>query len=428
MITSQRWLQIDWERLQRQWRDVDWLLLLLPVSLTVLGGTAIYSSLRNVTVPGFGNYWLQHLISGSVGLGFALLLMRLPYEGLLERHWAVYGLCNVLLVLVDLFGETEGGAQSWLGVGGFNIQPSEFAKLAVIISLAAILHKHPIRAPHQLVTSLGVVVLPWILVVIQPDLGMALAFGAITLMMLYWGGARLGWLLLLLSPIVSAVLFGVLVGRGLWPLWLVWVAIMGTTAWRTLPWPRVAPLVAVVVNLVSGGLGNFLWNLLQPYQQMRLTIFIDPNQDPLGSGYHLIQSRIAIGAGELWGRGLLHGTQTQLNFIPEQHTDFIFSVVGEELGFVGSCGVLLAFLLICWRLVMVAHNAQNDFGSLLAIGVMAMLLFQVFVNIGMTIGLSPVTGLPLPWLSYGRSAMLTNFLAIGLVESVACHRRRSLTF
>jgi rod shape determining protein RodA len=163
---------------------------------------------------------------------------------------------------------------------------------------------------------------------------------------------------------------------------------------------------------------------LQDYQKERLILFLNPERDPLGGGYHLIQSRIAIGAGGVYGKGLFNGTQTQLNFIPEQHTDFIFSAIGEELGFVGAIFLLLAFWLICLRLVAIAQTAKDNFGSLLAIGVLSMLVFQAIVNIGMTIGLAPVTGIPLPWISYGRSALLTNFMAIGVVESVANHRQR----
>jgi rod shape determining protein RodA len=177
---------------------------------------------------------------------------------------------------------------------------------------------------------------------------------------------------------------------------------------------------------VSSGLGGFIWNnLLRDYQKGRITMFMNPEQDPMGGGYHLIQSRIAIGAGELWGRGVNQGTQTQLNFIPEQHTDFIFAAVGEELGFIGSIAVLLIFLTMCFRLLVIAQNAKDDFGSLIAIGVFAMVLFQTVINIGMTIGLSPVTGIPLPFLSYGRSALIMNFLAVGLVQSVANARQKA---
>ncbi|MCG8364520.1 MAG: rod shape-determining protein RodA, partial [Pseudanabaenales cyanobacterium] len=224
---------------------------------------------------------------------------------------------------------------------------------------------------------------------------------------------------LLLSPLVSAILFHLSI-----PVWLGWSALMGVIAWSTLPWPLFSTIVATAVNLVSGKLGQLFWGLLKNYQKNRLTLFLDPDKDPLGGGYHLIQSRIAIGAGQLWGRGLYEGTQTQLNFIPEQHTDFIFSAVGEEWGFVGSMALLVLFWLICLRLIIIAQNAKDNFGSLLAVGVLSMIIFQVVVNIAMTIGLAPITGIPLPWMSYGRSALLTNFIAIGLVESVTNHRHR----
>jgi rod shape determining protein RodA len=181
---------------------------------------------------------------------------------------------------------------------------------------------------------------------------------------------------------------------------------------------------AVAINLIGGEVGHIFWGLLKDYQKNRIITFLNPEHDPLGSGYHLIQSRIAIGSGELWGRGLYHGTQTQGNFVPEQHTDFIFSAIGEELGFVGCIAVLLVFWFFCLRLVMIAESSKNNFGSLLAVGVLAMIVFQVIINIGMTIGMAPVTGIPLPWVSYGRSAILTNFIAVGLVGSVANYRQR----
>ncbi|MEN9228344.1 MAG: rod shape-determining protein RodA, partial [Gloeomargarita sp. HHBFW_bins_205] len=185
-------------------------------------------------------------------------------------------------------------------------------------------------------------------------------------------------------------------------------------------------LTALAVNLVAGQLGHWFWGLLKDYQRDRLILFLDPDKDPLGGGYHLIQSRIAIGSGGLWGQGLFQGTQTQLSFIPEQNTDFIFSVVGEEMGFIGAMLVVFLFWLVALRLLLIARSARDGFGSLLAIGVLSMVMFQVVVNIGMTIGLAPITGIPLPFLSYGRSAMLANFLALGLVQSVANHRRKSL--
>lgn len=408
--------QIRWKFLLQSWQNVDWWLFVLPVGLTILGAVMIHS----VEINQEGANWSsQHLITGGIGLAFALAIARWRYERLLQWHWVIYGVTIVLLLAVKFFG-TEGlGAQRWITILGFNLQPSEFAKLGAIITIAALLSDRPASTIPSALRVMAVVAVPWILVFLEPNLGTSLVFGAITMGMLYWGNANPGWLLLLLSPFISAILFNAFL-----PVWFVWIALIGVVAWRTLPWYRLGTLAAVVINLVSAGLGHVLWEVLKDYQKKRLIIFLNPDQDPLGGGYHLIQSRIAIGAGELWGRGLHQGTQTQLNFIPEQHTDFIFAAVGEELGFVGCMAVLVAFWLICLRLVIIAQNAKDNFGSLIAIGVFSMIVFQVSVNIGMTIGLSPVTGIPLPWLSYGKSALLMNFLAIGVVESVANFRQR----
>jgi rod shape determining protein RodA len=241
--------------------------------------------------------------------------------------------------------------------------------------------------------------------------------------MLYWANANPGWLFLMISPLVSAILFNLFL-----PGWLVWTIAMVTIAWFTLPWRSFSALLALGVNLGAGKTGELLWSILKPYQKDRLTLFLTPEKDPLGGGYHLIQSRIAIGSGEFWGRGLYHGTQTELKFIPEQHTDFIFSAVGEQLGFVGCAIVIIVFWLICLRLVFIACNSKDNFGSLLAIGVLSMVAFQTILNISMTLGIAPITGIPLPWLSYGGSALLTNFLAIGIVESVSNFRPKKRKF
>ncbi len=405
----------SWESIKREWRDADALLLVFPILLTILGGIAIYSSdFRAQRAE-----WWQHWVTGAVGLTAMFAIARSHYDNLLRLHWVTYAITNISLILVLAIGTTALGAERWITIGGFNIQPSEFAKVGIIISLAAVLHDRPIQSPLDVLKCAWVTVPPWILIFLQPNLGTALVFAAITIGMLYWAGASLGWILLIFSPVVSAALFSIYL-----PAWIVWVILMGIAAWVSLPWFRiVSTVIAVVVNLVSGQAGVILWNVLHDYQKKRLLLFIDPNQDPLGAGYHVIQSKIAIGAGKLMGQGLLKGTQTQLNFIPEQHTDFIFSAIGEEFGFFGCMCVLLLFVGICWRLLVIAVNARDNFGSLLAIGVFSFVLFQTFVNIGMNINVAPVTGIPLPWLSYGRSAMLANFIAIGVVESVAAHRR-----
>ncbi|HEY9618187.1 MAG TPA: rod shape-determining protein RodA [Microcoleaceae cyanobacterium] len=407
--------QIRWRSFIQPWQNVDWWLFALPIGLTILGGVMIRSVEMNQGLTD----WSRHWVTGGVGLVLALLVARSRYEQLLQWRWVIYGVTNVALFAVMILGTEELGAQRWIGIGGFYIQPSEYAKLGIIITIASLLHERPASTIPAALKTLAITAVPWLFVFLEPNLGTSLVFGAITLGMLYWGNANPGWLLILLSPFISAILLNAYL-----PAWFAWIVLVGFVAWRSLPWYRFGTLAVVVVNLISAGLGHLLWELLKPYQKQRLTMFLNPDQDPLGGGYHLIQSRIAIGAGEIWGRGLHKGTQTQLNFIPEQHTDFIFTAIGEELGFVGCILVLLAIWMICFRLVIIAQNAKESFGSLLAIGVLSMIVFQVVVNIGMTIGLSPVTGIPLPWLSYGNSALLMNFIAIGLVQSVANYRQR----
>ncbi|MBD2579281.1 rod shape-determining protein RodA [Oscillatoria sp. FACHB-1406] len=397
------------------WHKLDSILLLLAIVLTIWGGLTIRSTQLHTELT---NWW-QHFAIGGVGLALVLWLSRLPYTNLIGWHWIIFGIVNLSLIAVRLFGVEINGARSWFNLGGFSLQPSEFAKLGLIITLAAVLHARPASSLAMVFRILGITLIPLVLIMLQPDLGTSLVFCAITLGMLYWANANPGWLILLGSPLVSAILYNVF-----FPAWIVWVLAMGAIAWWSLPWPFIGTIGAVAGNILSGGLGGFLWSHLKPYQQDRLTLFFQPEKDPLGGGYHLIQSRIAIGSGELWGRGLFKGTQTQLNFIPEQHNDFIFSAVGEELGLIGSFALLIVFWVMCFRLVRIALKANENFGSLLAVGVLSMIIFQVAVNISMTIGLAPITGIPLPWMSYGGSSLLTNFLAIALVESVYNNRRK----
>ncbi len=411
-------LRLRWRVLFQPWQETDGFLFALIIGLTVFGGVMIRSAELTLGLTD----WRQHWITGSVGLGVALLLARWRYDYLLRWKWLVYGITNFGLIMVMLIG-SEGrlGAQRWISIGGFNLQPSEFAKVGLIVTLAAILHETPATKLSIMFKVLGITAIPWLFVFLEPNLGTSLVFGAITMGMLYWGNANPGWLILLVSPVVSAILNTIH-----FPSWVAWVALTAVIGWRTLPvrFPILAGIGAGLVNALMGWLGHILWGLLKDYQKERLTSFLNPEKDPLGAGYHLIQSRIAIGAGQLTGQGLNQGTQTQLNFIPEQHTDFIFSAVGEELGFIGCIALLIAFWLVCLRLIAIAQSAKDDFGSLIAVGVLSMIVFQVVVNIGMNIGLAPVTGIPLPWISYARSSLLANFIAIGLVQSVANHRHR----
>ncbi len=363
---------------------------------------------------------MSHASVGLIGVLIVLVFSKIPYGILLSWHWVIYGLTCLSLLAVKFVGVTELGSQRWIPIFGFNVQPSEFAKLGVIISLAALLHHRPALTLPLVLRTVLITAFPWALVFLQPDLGTSLVFGAITLGMLYWSNASGGWIVLILSPLISTILLNIpLPPAYAIPIWVGWTVAMGLTAWFSLPKPWLSATLAMVINLGAATVGHFLWGLLQDYQRDRLILFLDPDKDPLGGGYHLIQSRIAIGAGQIWGRGLNQGTQTQLDFIPEQHTDFIFSVLGEEFGLVGCLVLMLGFWLLCARLIKVANASKDNFGSLLCIGILSMLLFQIMINVGMTIGLAPVTGIPLPWLSYGRSALLTNFMAIGFIESVA---------
>lgn len=421
--------KMPWKYWLKPWQQVDWLLLCLPVSLTVFGGIMIRSTQLN---QGKIN-WLLHLVVGGIGLFIALVLARIRYENLIRAHWVTYTITNITLLAAMVFGHAEKGAQRWIGTDSIRLQPSEFAKVGLIITLAALLHKDTASSIPNFVRALAITAVPWALVFVQPDLATSLVFGAIVLGMLYWANANPGWLILLISPIIAAILFSIpwpfpiiLFGEiYLGPLGLVWAFFIGFIGLLTLPWRNfgIGGIGALSLNLFGGQVGVFAWNhVFKTYQKERISSFLHPEKDPLGTGYHLIQSRIAIGEGEIWGRGLNNGPMTQLHFVPEQHTDFIFSAVGEQFGFVGCVILLLVFCLLCLRLLRIAQTAKDNFGSLLAIGVLSMIVFQLVVNIGMTIGLAPVAGIPLPWMSYGGSAMLTNFIAVGLVESVANFR------
>ena len=397
--------------------EIDLVLWGIPLFLTALAGILIASTQRQADYAD----WYQHWLTAAVGTGLALAVARIPLERAQSWQWPLYGVTILSLVAVRFVGTSALGAQRWISIGGFHVQPSEFAKLAAILLLAGVLSRFPVERPVDLVRPIGLIALPWGLVFIQPDLGTSLVFGAVLLVMLFWAGLPLTWLVLLLSPLVAAIVAGVQ------PLLLiVWIPLMGWLAWTSLPWKRVGLAVVLAVQGLFALITPYLWmHGLREYQRDRLVLFLDPSKDPLGGGYHLLQSKVGIGSGGLWGTGLMHGHLTLLRFIPEQHTDFIFSALGEELGFVGSVVVVAAFALLMARLLQIAGRASSDVESLVVVGVGAMLMFQVVVNVFMTIGLGPITGIPLPWLSYGRFAMLVNFLGLGLVASVARRNRPS---
>ena len=397
---------------RRGWfAGVDKVLWWIPLAMIFIAGFLIASTQRQADYAD----WYQHWITAAVGMVVALLLARVPVERITRWPWPIYGLMVASLIAVRIIGVSALGAQSWISIGGFNVQPSEFAKVAAILLLAHVLSRYPVERPVDLVRPVATIALPWLLVLVQPDLGSSLVFGAVLLVMMFWSGMPGAWVVLLMSPVVTSIVAGVLP-------WLLigWIPAMGWLAWKSLPWKRIALAVVLAAQALFAVGAPWLWiNFLQPHQRARLTLFLDPNQDPMGGGYHLLQSMVGIGSGGWFGTGLLQGHLTLLRFIPEQHTDFIFSALGEETGFIGSMLVVVGFVVWIWRLLQIAGRARSDVESLVVVGIGAMVMFQVVVNINMTIGLGPITGIPLPWLSYGRSAMLVNFIALGLCASVA---------
>lgn len=410
-LTLKHWVEYAWWLMQ-SWQQLDWILFLSITALTIFSGLTIYS-----TEAIKHTYSYQQWTTGLIGLILVLMMSRWHYQILLRWHWVIYTVTNLSLIAVMVTGVTVNGAQSWITLAGFNVQPSEFAKVSMVITLAALLRNQDSTNLKIAIRTLAITSIPWGLVFLQPDLGTSLVFGIIVIAMLYWANLKIGWLILLISPLVSPILYHLYL-----PGWLIWVLGVAGITWLTLPSKVISTLSAVVINLGAVELGNVFWGMLKNYQKNRLIMFLDPEQDPLGAGYHLIQSRIAIGAGKLWGQGWDQGTQTKFNFIPEQHTDFIFSAVAEQFGFIGSVLLVGVFWLICMRLVWIAFTAKDNFGSLLVIGTLAIFAFQTIINLSMTIGLAPITGIPLPWMSYGRSSLLSGFIGIGLVESVANYR------
>ena len=402
----------------RQQAPWDWILLGVPLAMVGIAGLLIASTQRQADYAD----WYHHWITAAGGIVLALGLERLPLQRLRPLLIPIYGVTVISLIAVRLIGTTALGAQRWISVGPLNVQPSEFAKIAAILLVAAVLSRHPVERPVDLLRPLGVIAIPWLLVFIQPDLGTSLVFGALMLTMLYWSGMPFEWVVLLLSPLATALISGLLP----WAL-VIWIPLMAVLSYKALPWRRLAVIITLAIHSLMALITPWLWmNGLKDYQRDRLVLFLDPSQDPLGGGYHLLQSTVGIGAGGWFGTGLLQGQLTKLRFIPEQHTDFIFSALGEETGFIGCLLVVLGFALLMGRLLQIARNARSDFESLVVVGIGTMLMFQVVVNISMTIGLGPITGIPLPFLSYGRSAMVVNFLCLGLCLSVVRRSRRGL--
>ncbi len=394
-------------------KEFDLTLFILALVLSLIGVLLIYSAKYysdNLVERGI---YLKQVIWILLGMGVCFLVFFIPLRFYEVFSYLLYFLSLLALLLILLIGATRMGAARWISMGGFNIQPSEFAKIATVFLLARFLtySKRNIYSVKWLAGVMAIVLPPALLVLKQPDLGSSLVFFAVLITMLFWAGVPLFYLFLIVSPVLS------LICAFHWLSWAIFFLILIALLYRVKP-TLLFSLGFVLLNLTTGIITPLVWNRLHDYQKQRILVFLDPGRDPLGAGYQIIQSKVAIGAGGLWGKGFLQGSQTKLAFLPHQHTDFVFSVLGEEFGLWGGIILLGLFAFLIARGVMIAQKARNTFASNVAIGLTTILGFQMLVNIGMSLGVMPVTGLPLPLVSYGGSSMLASWMVIGILLAV----------
>ena len=357
--------------------DFDYLTLGLTFILVALGLLTIYSATYN---PEAGGWLTAYCRRQCIWFGIALVagtgLFIFHYNYLYQAAYPLYGIGLLLLLAVEVAGSQHMGATRWLSIGGMNVQPSEFAKLTVILALARYLSDRRLPPPYnlkELLTPAIIVALPSILILKQPDLGTAM-------------------LIILISGVV--------------------IFIAGITR---------GTVITIGISALTTAFGG--WHFLHDYQRQRILTFINPENDPLGSGYHIAQSKIAIGAGKLFGKGFLKGTQNTLHFLPEQHTDFIFAAYAEQWGFLGTIILLVLYFAFIFRALNIAMEARDTFGSYLASGIAAIFFWQVTINIGMVSGLMPIVGIPLPLFSYGGTSMLTSLVLISILLNIHYHRK-----
>jgi len=402
----------------------DPLLFGLVVVLAMFGIAMIYSAgVLDVPDRSVVGAWRQQLIWFSLALLLMPLILRVPVGWLEWGAQPAYALALVLLVATLFFGGGRGTAastKSWLIIGPLTLQPAEVAKIATAMMLARVLGewREPPKTLWGLWKPIVVVMMPMGLVMLQPDLGSALVFASILVWCLFWAGTPIVTIFFLVSPILSLFL------SISWQVWGVYIVLLMIVLLRRDAFLSEKATIWLA-NAAAGALALPLWNKLQPYQKNRFMVFLDPMIDPRGAGYNLIQSRVAIGSGGWFGRGWLEGPQKRGAFLPEQHTDFIFAVIGEELGFIGVLVTLGFFGMIFWRLVKIAEKSNDPFASLVPIGLFGSWFAHVLINVGMTVGIMPVTGIPLPFISYGGSFLLVNLLAVAVIQRVAAETGRA---
>ena len=398
---------------------IDWPLVTAALILSIYGLAIVYSAGQtDIPSPAAATAWRRQLVWFLLGLCGAYVISRASVRMIEWMAIPMYVLTIILLLSLLFVGTGAGTAEStksWLSIGGIRIgQPSELAKLTVVLMLGKILAGSR-DAPKTLVDLWKpalIVGIPWVLIVGAKDLGTSLVFIGIFFAMLFWSGISWRLLILVASPVVSLILA---FNTQIWGAWF--MLLLALVIWyKPYLWEGV---FIVAANVIIGVAGPLLWESLKPYQRARFQVFLDPSIDPRRSGYHVIQSQIAIGSGGLFGQGFTEGTQKRLAFLPEQHTDFIFAVLGEELGFVGVTLALALFLTLFLRIIRVAERANDSFSSLVAFGLLAGWFVHVIINVGMTLNLMPITGIPLPFFSYGGTFMLASWLAVGVLVRIA---------
>ena len=381
--------------------------LLLAAGLCGVGLLCIFSATHGSPSPAFKGIFLKQGVWVFLGICAAGTAAMIPPSMLSRSAFAIYGVTLVLLVAVAFAG--TGRAGRWLDLGPFRLQPSEAAKLAQVLVISRIMtgladRKGEIRA---VVLALALTMIPVWLIARQPDLGTATVLVAVAAGVVVWSGLSFRTIVFLAAPVVAVV-------SGWHPavLALYSVLLIGVLAVMKCRWWVVAGFGGLCI--LVGFLSSFGWSHLEIYQQERIRIFLGITSDPLGAAYQGIQSKVAIGSGGFFGKGFLHGSQTQLRFLPEQHTDFVFTVLGEEFGFLGAAAVLGLYLALLLRMLRAAKSRPDSFSRNMAAGIAAMMVYQVGVNVGMTLGLVPVAGIPLPLMSYGGSSLLVTMFGVGL--------------
>ncbi|MCO6472743.1 MAG: rod shape-determining protein RodA [Ignavibacterium sp.] len=390
----------------------------IPVIILIsIGLIAVYSATINHPTAQ-GNFEKQLFWSIFSLLAF-VVVYYLPSQTMRISAWPVYGITIITLIAVLIIGKTVYGAKSWINFGPVGFQPAEFAKIGTILALAVWLgtKKHNINNVKDIGVALLLGIFPVMLILMEPDLGTSIVFVFFTLVIIYWSGISLFGLFVVLSPAI--VVFSSIFGTISLILTLIGTIILLFLFKRDL----FISATVFVLNVAAGFVFDYVFSILQPHQQKRIETFLDPASDPLGSGYNSLQAKVAIGSGGFWGKGFLEGNQTQLRFIPEQWTDFIYCVVGEEFGFLGSLFVILLFTILFLRMLHLAFQIRNQFRSLIIIGVLTLFFVHFAINIGMNVGIMPIIGLPLPFISYGGSSLTVNMILLGIVMNIYRNRK-----